>query len=129
MPHDLRIIRPAMTPAALDTSPPLHGIQQIDPDRPLLHPCFKSTFPWAHHTATIHAQRKEAGSLEADANWFYLELPDGTFHEVQASRLRHILRRAHGCATSTSLADAFRYERVKTLHRLRQIARHAGLER
>ncbi len=107
-----RIIRPAAMP---------------DPTLPLLHPDIHASFTWGAGTATLHAMRAAAGSDATAPDWFYLQLPDGSFHEVQASRLRHFLLRAHACATVESLAHAFTHEQDQCPEHLLQIARACGL--
>lgn len=98
-----------------------------DPTLPLLHSDIHASFTWGGETATLHAQRAAAGSDAAAPDWFYLELPDGTFHEVQGSRLRHFLLRAHACATVESLAHAFSHEQDQCPAHLLEIARACGL--
>ncbi len=110
-------------------SSPAHGTQQIDPARPLLHPFFRESFRWGDQTVTIHAQRKEAGSMETHDQWFYLELPDGTFHEVQFFRLRSHLERPPGFPATPCIARAFEAESDKSADHLRQLALACGLDR
>lgn len=118
MPHDLRIIRPTAT-----------ATQLTDPDRPLLHPVFRESFRWGNQTATIHAQRKEAGSMETHDTWFYLELPDGTFHEVQFSRLRIYLDHPPELPATPCIARAFEAESHQSFAMLRRLACVCGLDR
>lgn len=130
MPHDLRIIRPAaasgLESSSLESSV---SLQQIDPERPLLHPVFRESFRWGGQTATIHAQRKDAGSMETDDSWFYLELPDGTFHEVQFSRLRIYLDHPPELPATPCIARAFEAESHQSFAMLLRLARVCGLAR
>jgi hypothetical protein len=59
-------------------------------------------------------------------NWFYLQLADGSFHEVQLSRLTRQLSVTPD-NSAAGIARAFQREPLRDLSRLRQIITACGL--
>lgn len=102
-------------------------MQTIEPGLPLLHPEIRADFRWGDRAAAIHAQRESPGSTEPHPDWFYLELPDGTFHEVQFSRLRHHLIHPPTEKSPLAIARAFEREPEQPPDLLLQLAKACGL--
>ena len=115
MPHDLRIVRPSDRSAA------------AAPDIPMLHPLIQTEFTWGGQRCSIHAQRKKPDTLRLHQHWFYLRRPDGSFHELQHSRLRQHLTHPPEFSTTTCIAACLEAEPGQTTERLEQIIAACGL--
>lgn len=94
---------------------------------PLIHPRIFVEFPWAGRVAAVHAQRKESGSPAIHPDWYYLRLPDGTFHEVQFRRLRKILEHIPEYSCCRTIAICLEKEFHQSDERLLQICEYCGL--
>lgn len=99
----------------------------IEPTLPLLHPHYSTRFTWAGRTATVHCQRKESGSSKIHPDWFYLELPDGSYHEIQFPRLAKHLEHPPQESSCMTIARAFEKESDQSLEMLRELAAACGL--
>ena len=124
MPRMLRRIIKRLKPAAeRETRPAV--VQALD--IPLLHPSVSYDFIWGGRTCTVHASRKRPGEVAIHGEWFYLQLPDGSFHEVQYGRLRSHLEHPPELATTVCIARAFEKEGEQSEDHLRQLAKACGL--
>jgi len=94
---------------------------------PMLHPLVNFPFKWAGELGKVHAQRKSPDSLRLHSEWFYIELPDGSFHEVQYSRLRTQLETLPVLRSTTCIAMALAKESDQSPEKLRELVKACGL--
>lgn len=74
---------------------------------PLIHPTTRSSFAWHGRSATIHAQRASYGSKDTSETHFYLQDPEGQFHEILYTECRRHLECPPPIPTVAAIAIAF----------------------